>query len=233
MGRRAMEVVFQQHLHESLKSDMALSPPAASLLHRMETESPQANGPCADVSKDSPSHEEAVARLEESSEATEVYDTEWWQADGLEDDESPVHITAEYSGWRTAPYQRTPSFMTPSAVRHMDTSKLTPSACGEPGTFFSPSRLLEDRSVHSLPCLYDVEQTFLEKFPELKCVGQDASNDVADAADAVKVAAIILQKAIKRDSIMRRERHKLQVDVLLLKKAKLKLALERRSRMVI
>ncbi|XP_075527366.1 uncharacterized protein LOC142559687 [Dermacentor variabilis] len=216
---------------------MALSPPAASLLHLMETESPQANGPCADLSKDSSSREEAVARLEESSEATEVYETEWWQAGGLEDDESPVHITAEYSGWRTAPYQRTPSSMTPSAVCHMETapntSKLTPSACGEQDTFLSPSRLLEDRSVQSLPCLYDVDKTFLEKFPELKRVDQEASNDVADAADAVKVAAIILQKAIKRDSIMRRERHKLHVDVLLLKKAKLKLALERRSRMLI
>ncbi|KAL3197438.1 hypothetical protein MRX96_044893 [Rhipicephalus microplus] len=42
---------------------------------------------------------------------------------------------------------------------------------------------------------------------------------------------IIIHNALEQDSVMRRERHKLQMDVLLLKKTKLKLALERRMRL--
>lgn len=171
--------------------------------------------------------------LEESSEATEVYDAEIWQPDGRDSD-SPVYVPAEYSGWRSPVYQQIPSCLdgppTSPPGQPTDAFNLMASPRRTQGIFLEPTTVLDDGSNEDVQVLYETEPKCLNENCDLSRAEKEASSIFACAADAVKAAGVIIQNALEQDSVMRRERHKLQMDVLLLKKAKLKLALDRKTR---
>ncbi|KAL1474494.1 hypothetical protein MTO96_037933 [Rhipicephalus appendiculatus] len=104
------------------------------------------------------------------------------------------------------------------------------SACRRQGVFNEPTSVLDDGSSDDLEVIYESNPKGLNENCDFSHAQHEASSVFACAAAAVKAAGIIIQNALEQDSVMRRERHKLQMDVLQLKKAKLKLALERRMR---
>ncbi|KAH7934810.1 hypothetical protein HPB52_000507 [Rhipicephalus sanguineus] len=182
------------------------------------------------------SSDEEATILEESSEATEVYDAEMWQPDG-EDSDSPVYVPAEYTGWRSPVYQQIPSCLdgppTSPPGQPTDAFNLMASPRRTQGIFLEPTTVLDDGSNEDVQVLYETEPKCLNENCDLSRAEKEASSIFACAADAVKAAGVIIQNAIEQDSVMRRERHKLQMDVLLLKKAKLKKDLTTTSKEVL
>ncbi|KAL1472573.1 hypothetical protein MTO96_039242, partial [Rhipicephalus appendiculatus] len=180
--------------------------------------------------------EESLIILAESTDATEVYEAETWQPSYHED--SPVYAPAIYSGWRSPVYQQIPSCLdgaptSPPGERTevaSDALNRPASACRRQGVFNEPTSVLDDGSSDDIEVIYESNPKGLNENCDFSHAQHEASSVFACAAAAVKAAGIIIQNALEQDSVMRRERHKLQMDVLQLKKAKLKLALERRMR---
>ncbi|KAL1479394.1 hypothetical protein MTO96_051877 [Rhipicephalus appendiculatus] len=116
----------------------------------------------------------------------------------------------------------------PEVIR--DAFNLLASARRRQGIVNESISVIKDGSSDDVEVLYETNPKGLNENCDISHAEHAASSILACVADAVKAAGIIIQNALEQDSVMRRERHKLQMDVLLLKKTKLKLDLERRMR---